>query len=97
MPTEKIHEVIYPFYSIIILIFAEFLCIKLKLFQNYTILIQLMNGVYFAFQVSKLIVCTMSDVKINYNFLFYFSEKNWKNELWEYSLFNINYYCDLFG
>jgi hypothetical protein len=63
LPANKIAGIIYPYYSLITLIMAEFLCIKLKIFQDYAILVQLINGIYFAFQVSKLIVCTMSDVK----------------------------------
>ena len=63
LPAKEIPGIIYPFYSIIILLIAEFLCLKLTIFQTYTIQIELINGIYFAFQVSKLIVCTMSDVK----------------------------------
>lgn len=61
---EEIFTRIYPFYSFLVLFVTEFMCLKLKIFENYAILVLLLNGFYFGFQTSKLILCTMSDVKI---------------------------------
>ncbi len=59
---EEIFNKIYPFYSFFILFISEFMCLKLKIFENYSIIILLINGLYFGFQTSKVILCTMSDV-----------------------------------
>jgi len=59
---EEIFTRIYPFYSLLVLLIAELLCIKLQIFENLTIIVVLINGFYFGFQTSKLILCTMSDV-----------------------------------
>lgn len=50
--------------SLFVLVAAELLCYKLKLYHTHTIYIIILNGLYFGFMASKLIVCNMSKKKI---------------------------------
>jgi hypothetical protein len=50
--------------SLFILVAAELLCYKLKMYHTHTIYMIILNGLYFGFMASKLIVCNMSKKKI---------------------------------
>jgi hypothetical protein len=54
----------YPLISLFVLIIAELLCYKLKLYHSHTIYMIILNGMYFGFQTSKLIICNMSKKRI---------------------------------
>ena len=54
----------YPLFSLFVLIIAELLCYKLKLYHSHTIYMIILNGMYFGFQTSKLIICNMSKKRI---------------------------------
>ena len=54
----------YPLVSLFVLIIAELLCYKLKLYHSHTIYMIILNGMYFGFQTSKLIICNMSKKRI---------------------------------
>jgi hypothetical protein len=47
-----------------ILVAAEILCFKLKLYATHTIYIIILNGMFFGLMTSKLIVCNMAKKKI---------------------------------
>ena len=57
---EEFKNRFYPIYSLVILIIAELLCYELKLYRTHTIYIIILNGMYFGFMTSKLIVCNMA-------------------------------------
>jgi hypothetical protein len=60
---KDLYEKGYPLPSFLILVVAELLVVNLKLFKEYTLWLVLINAVFFGFQVSKVIVSTMSHVK----------------------------------
>ena len=65
---EQFKTRIQPMISLFILLIAEGLVCKLQLFQNYSLLIILLNGMYFGLMTSKIVVATMAKSKTeNFN------------------------------
>lgn len=54
----------YPLISLLIISSAELISVNLKIYQEYTVYILLINSVFFANLTSKLIIKTMSHVII---------------------------------
>jgi hypothetical protein len=48
--------------SMLLLVIAEFLTLKLQIIENYIIYVVILNGIIFGFMCSKLIICTMTKV-----------------------------------
>ena len=67
----------YPIFSALTLTIAEFLCVYLQIFKSFALLILILNGMYFGFMTSKLILCTMAKKQIEHftydNLIYFFS------------------------
>jgi hypothetical protein len=61
---EDFMKKFYPIFSALVLTVAELLCLKLHIFKEYTLLIIILNGLFFAFMTSRLILCTMAKKQI---------------------------------
>ncbi len=59
---EDLKKKAYPVPSLIILIIAEILSVKMHLYREYTLWVLVINGVFFGYLVSRLIVRTMTHV-----------------------------------
>jgi hypothetical protein len=59
---EEFKEKCYPFTSVVILVLAEFLTLKLKFAKDYYLFIIVINGLVFGYMSFKLIIATMTKV-----------------------------------
>ncbi len=60
LENREFKKTAYPILSLLTLIVAEYLCLGLNLYKSHTLYIVVLNGLYFGYMTSKLILCTMA-------------------------------------